>query len=120
MKQNTVVIYQFSLKPGVTTDDLMQASQKVDALMLGRSGFMYRSLTLTERGLWQDIIYWEDLQAMQRGSDMENHTDFAALMDLIELESVRRSQAAVYSSAWPTMEEDLAAADVDDTDSKVA
>ncbi len=104
MSQQIVSIYTFELKKEATDKQLIEASAKLDDKLLGMAGFHYRSLTKTENGQWQDIVYWDSKEALLKADALENNQDFAQFMSLIEETSVRNSKAYLYSSVYPEME----------------
>lgn len=103
MSQQIVSIYTFDIKKNVSEAQLIEASAKLDAILLGMQGFHYRSLTKTLEGRWQDIVYFESEEALKKADTLDNNNDFSHFMSLIDSHTVRNVKAAVYSSAYPGM-----------------
>lgn len=103
MYNNIVVTYKFSLAKDVDTKQLVDASAKLDSLLLGMNGFLYRSLTQINNDEWLDIVYWENEAALKKADLMNDNADFVTFMKLIDVQSVVRTQANVHSSVYPEM-----------------
>lgn len=104
MSQQIVSIYTFDLKQNVAENQLIEASANIDAILLTLPGLLYRSLTKTAEGRWQDIVYWDSEEALARADRLEANPDFIGFMSLIESHSVKNVKAALYSSVYPGME----------------
>lgn len=103
MSQRIVCIYTFNLNPGVTDEDFITASAKVDAVLLNTEGFVYRSLTRTESGLWQDIVYWDSQSSQEKSRLLEATSTFDGFVSLINNSSVNFHRAQLFSQVFPEM-----------------
>lgn len=103
MNQSIVCIYTFDLNAGVSAEQLLQSSAKVDSLLLKTEGFVYRSMTRTDAGRWQDIIYWQSEQACANSKSLEATPTFDEFMTLIDTKSVSFTKAAIHSQVYPEM-----------------
>ena len=104
MSKQIVVIYTFSLKNGIADQQLIDASARLDGLLLTLEGFHYRSLTKTTDGLWQDIVYWESAEVLAKADSIEGDKRFDDMMGLIDMTTVKRESAELLSSVYPEME----------------
>lgn len=103
MSQQIVSIYTFNLKSGASEARLVEASAKMDTILLGLKGFHYRSLTRLKDGRWQDIVYWDSEEALAKADAMDTDKSFTDFMSLIDSHSVKNSRAVLYSSVYPGM-----------------
>lgn len=106
MSQQIVSIYTFEIRKNASESQLLEASAKVDAILLGMPGFLYRSLTKTQDGRWQDVIYFDSEETLKRADALENNSDFVRFMSLIASHTVKNVKAALYSSVYPGMKID--------------
>lgn len=104
MSQQIVSVYTFDIKKNVTEEQLLDASARMDVILLGIPGFHYRSLTKIRGGHWQDIVYFESEAALKKADNLDDNRDFAHFMSLIDSPTVRNVKAVVYSSAYPGMQ----------------
>lgn len=103
MNNNIVVTYKFSLNNDVETQQFINASTKLDKLMLNIDGFLYRSLTQVSTDEWLDIVYWENQSAQDKADQINSNANFATFMKMINVESVVKTQANVHTSVYPEM-----------------
>ena len=57
----------FRVRPGVTDEALLQASEALQREFLGRQpGFVQRELLRGAAGQWADVVYWRDQASADR------------------------------------------------------
>jgi len=104
MNQEIVSIYTFDLKSADSEQQFIESSAKLDTLLLAIEGFHYRSLTKTESGRWQDIVYWDSEEVLKKVDSMLSNEAFSAFMSFIDEASVQKQLAKLCSSVYPGME----------------
>lgn len=104
MSQQIVSVYTFDIRKNVTEAQLLDASARLDAILLDMPGFHYRSLTKIQGGQWQDIVYFESEAALKKADNLDDNRDFVHFMSLIDSPTVRNVKAMVRSSAYPGMQ----------------
>jgi len=86
-----VEITTFQLNEGISTEEFTTAAERMQEQFLAKqSGFLKRTLTVSEDGVWTDIVFWEDQGsfelAMQKAESAEHTLPF---MDKIDFNSVK-------------------------------
>lgn len=88
MQQTTIELVTYTLKPGVTGKQLAGTHAGVHEFLQAQAGFIYRSLSRDEQGLWYDIVYWQDMaKAKSAGAAFMEHPAGRALIELIDMDS---------------------------------
>jgi len=100
---NIVVVYKFSLNQGISTEQFIKASKKIDALIVDMSGFLYRSVTQIDADNWLTIAYWESQSALDKSQYIVENLDFTAFMGMINVETISKIVADVHTSVMPEM-----------------
>lgn len=97
MQQTTIELVTYKLKPGVTEKQLAGTHAGVHDFLRTQPGFIYRSLSRDEQGLWYDIVYWRDMaKAKSAGEAFMEHPAGRALIELVDMDScVMRHMPAV-------------------------
>ena len=99
MSTAVLSIYSFTLKEGISDDDFLRASDKVQTVLNSFDGFQYRSVGKTEDGTWLEINYWQDQAKLAKLDEaFESNPDCAAFLGLINMESITAQKADVLYS----------------------
>lgn len=62
-EKSIVEIAQFKIKPGITDEEMLKASQEAhDGFLKKHKGFISRELLKSEEGIWIDIVHWESIE----------------------------------------------------------
>lgn len=90
MQNSTIEMVTFKPKAGITAQQLIDTGPAMEAFLREQPGFIYRSLSTDDDGLWHDIIYWQTQEnATAAGEQFMNHSAGQALMALIEMSSTK-------------------------------
>jgi len=86
-----VEITSFQLKEDISIEKFTKAAESMQEQFLAKqSGFLKRTLTVSEDGVWTDIVFWKDQgsfeTAMQKAESSEHTLPF---MDKIDFNSVK-------------------------------
>ncbi|MGB1238341.1 MAG: hypothetical protein ACPG4U_09025 [Pseudomonadales bacterium] len=83
--QSTIEVVTFNLKPGITAEQLAATNDAMQTFLLAQDGFLYRSTSCDDEGLWFDIIYWRDRAAAKAGGEAFMASDIGAqVMGMVE------------------------------------
>lgn len=100
----------FRSRQGVSQAEVLEASQQLSRWLQRQSGFLYRSLSQQEDGLWVDVVYWQSLEQAQAASaGFMQASESQALMALIEPDSVHLSHSQIAYRLEGTMRDSGAA-----------
>ncbi|WP_299773401.1 hypothetical protein [uncultured Pseudoteredinibacter sp.] len=90
MQNSVIELVTFRCKEGVGSDAMSSTANAMEAFLHAQAGFIYRSLSCDEDGLWHDIVYWKNLEAAQQASEnfMQN-TLCQDMMAHIDTDTVR-------------------------------
>lgn len=92
----TAEIVIFRTLPGPTKDDVQKAAASVGPWLAGQRGFVVRSLSCSDEGLWTDHVLWASHEdATRAGAAFMAEPSAAAFMAMIDPESVQMSHAPV-------------------------
>ncbi|MEH6444654.1 MAG: hypothetical protein V7784_12235 [Oceanospirillaceae bacterium] len=87
---NAIEIVTFNLNATATKEQVLATTPIMQVFLNQQPGFLYRSLSCDEQGLWFDIVYWENQQAAQAGGEaFMKSAAGAALMPLIDAASCK-------------------------------
>ncbi|BFM09933.1 hypothetical protein R50072_00860 [Simiduia litorea] len=96
---NVIEIVQFQTKKGVQSTDFIRAAEPIGSWVMAQPGFLYRSLSQDEQGVWRDVVYWNSMDDAKKASEafMREHgqSDF---MTMIETSSVEMNHSCVVQS----------------------
>jgi hypothetical protein len=67
--QSVVEVVVFRLKVGSDTAEFLQAAQATFDLLPSYEGYIDRELTVSDDGLWIDIVHWADMATALRAAD---------------------------------------------------
>lgn len=88
MDNSTIELITFRVKDGVTTEQMGAEGANMEAFLMEQPGFLYRSLSVDEDGLWHDIVYWKTMEnAKNAAESFKQDKACAALMELIDMDS---------------------------------
>lgn len=66
---SVVEIVLFRLKPGSDTAAFLHAAQATFDLLASYEGYMDRELSVSDDGLWTDVVHWADMVTALRAAD---------------------------------------------------
>lgn len=94
MNKSIITIYKFQLNSSASEKDFLLSSDALQKYFSSSDGFLYRSLSKSEEGMWYDISYWRDELALgeidERFSQSADCQHFVSFIDMAGL-SVERS-----------------------------
>ncbi len=100
MSNGTVEMISYQLKAGVNEANLAATHEGVNEFLKQQPGFCYRSLSCDDKGQWFDVLYWQDMDAIDAAD-----TAFMAsqagqlLLALIDEDSVTMRRMDVVTAA---------------------
>ncbi len=100
MTEQFVKMYQFKLADKTNESSFLATSEKMDSFMKSQTGFLYRSLSRQEDGLWLDSFYFTDRAAAEAMEGrFEQFEEAGQFMMLIDPASVVVTKADIVSVA---------------------
>ena len=86
-----VEITTFKLNPDVSQADFEAAASTVQHTFLEQqNGFISRTLTVSQDGIWTDVVYWKDQQSVENTMKLSETSEVVlALMQLVDFNSVK-------------------------------
>jgi hypothetical protein len=66
---SVVEIVLFRLKAGSDTTAFLQAAQATFDLLTSYQGYIDRELSVSDDGLWADVVHWVDMATALRAAD---------------------------------------------------
>lgn len=82
---HVVEVVLFRLNDGVDEQAFLDAAQKTFDLLKGYDGYLNRTLTMNEDGLWIDIVNWRDISTAMNAAEnimsSKSGQAFGALID---------------------------------------
>lgn len=95
---SVIEMVSFELNQGVSDADFLQASQAIDSWVKPQPGFEYRALVKQSDGVWQDLVFWQDMAcAEQAGAKFMQASELSETMALINKQTVVVKHAPVLS-----------------------
>lgn len=96
MKHQTtgmVEITTFKLNQGVTAKDFEQSARAMQKDFLEKqNGFIKRTLTVSEDGIWTDVVFWEDQLSAEKTMKLAETSELVLpFMEKIDFNSVKMS-----------------------------
>ena len=92
---NVVEIVMFRPLPGIGHDEVLEAAERMTAVLRGMRGFITRDIAVSSDGRWLDLTRWRDPAAAQRAAlatlAMDVCREYSAVMDPAQREVVRLS-----------------------------
>lgn len=83
-----IELVTFKTKVGVTTDQVVSASDDVNRFLKSQPGFVSRNLGQAEDGTWHDILFWESqAHVMAAMEKVAASSSCATLFGLIDPDS---------------------------------
>jgi hypothetical protein len=67
--QSVVEIVLFRLKAGSDTTAFLKAAQATFQLIASYEGYIDRELSVSDDGLWVDVVHWADMATALRAAD---------------------------------------------------
>ena len=93
---SVIEMVSFELNSVVSDADFLQASQAIDSWVKPQAGFEYRALVKHSDGIWQDLVFWQDMAcAEQAGAKFMQANELAGALALITKETVMVKHAPV-------------------------
>jgi len=88
-----VEITTFKLNQGVTAKDFEQSARAMQKDFLeNQNGFLKRTLTVSEDGIWTDVVFWKDQQSAEKTMKLAETTEVVLpFMEKIDFNSVKMS-----------------------------
>ena len=86
-----VEITTFKLNPGVSQTDFEEAASAVQHTFLEQqNGFITRTLTVSQDGIWTDVVYWKDQESVENTMKLSETSEVVlALMQMVDFNSVK-------------------------------
>lgn len=79
-----IEIVTYELEATADKAQLLATNPAMEAFLNQQPGFLYRSLSCDEQGLWFEIIYWESAQAAKAGAEAFMQSEVAeSIMPLL-------------------------------------
>lgn len=98
MSKPVVTVYQFKLNPTADEQAFMAISDKVQAFLASKDGFLYRSVSKISTGEWMDIVYWSDAEKLSAmDGEFESRPECKQFMALVDGTSVNVQRAEVFA-----------------------
>lgn len=90
MDNSTIELVTFKTKAGITHEQLEVVASNLADFLKVQPGFLYRSLSSDEDGLWHDIVYWKTMDDAKNANEKFMQLPAGiAIMETIDPESVR-------------------------------
>lgn len=95
-------ITSFKLKEGTTEEELLKGVKSIQKEFLaGVDGFVSRTLTKEEDGIWRDVIFWKDHHVLEATAEALMQSEAAApFMSCIDFDSVVMKTAQIKAHYW--------------------
>lgn len=98
MATATVELVEFKLIAGKTDADLAATHEGISEFLKEQEGFLYRSISLREDGVYLDIVYWDSLESAKKASDaIMQDPRGQAMIALCDMESVSMQHLPILS-----------------------
>ena len=98
MSKPVVSVYQFKLNSSAVEKDFLAISDKVQAFLTSKDGFLYRSVSKVSDGQWLDIVYWSNAEKLSAiDGEFESRPECKQFMAMIENDSVTVQRAEVFA-----------------------
>jgi hypothetical protein len=96
-----VEVTTFQLRAGVETKDFEAAARAIQKGFLAlQTGFLKRTLTVSQDGTWTDIVYWEDQESAEKAMQMAEQSELVMpFMEKIDFNSVKMNLTTPILSA---------------------
>ena len=92
------VTYETQERTDETLIDKFQT--QINAFCLAQPGFLYRSISRNDKGIWHDIVYWEDMVAADAASQRFAETDVCkALVNVVKEGTLQMQHMQALSEA---------------------
>jgi hypothetical protein len=90
-KTGVVEITTFKLNQGVAVKDFEQSALSMQKDFLEKqSGFVKRTLTVSQDSVWTDIVYWQDQQSAEKTMQLAEKSELVLpFMEKIDFNSVK-------------------------------
>lgn len=96
MTTTALKMVSFTLKPGTDNAQWLASAAEVETFLRQQPGFLYRSLSQDEQGLWYDVLYWQDMEAaLASGEAFMASSQGQQMCQFIELETVKKHHMPV-------------------------
>ncbi len=86
MCKTVIEAVEFKLKPDVEVANFIEAAKQSASFIQSLDGFIKRTLSSNEDGLWMDIVEWKDMASAKSAADtfMQAHEvmAFCAMIDM--------------------------------------
>lgn len=111
MDNSTIELVTFRARQGVTNQQLETQGAALEGFLKEQPGFLYRSLSVDEDGLWYDIVYWKTMSDAESAAEKFKQNQLGmAMMELIDMDSARMrhmvaSHEAMYETATQETEQ---------------
>jgi|TARA_B100000745_G_scaffold278974_1_gene210270 hypothetical protein len=70
VSKTTLELITFTLKSDITESQWSELQPSLDTFLLEQEGFLYRSLTKGDDGIWFDAIYWRSIENAQKVGEL--------------------------------------------------
>ncbi len=96
-----VEVTTFQLRAGVEAQDFEAAARAMQKGFLAlQTGFLKRTLTVSQDGTWTDIVYWEDQESAEKAMQMAEQSELVMpFMEKIDFNSVKMNLTTPILSA---------------------
>ena len=90
-----VEVSEFKVTSGTTTEALVTAVERMNAVLEATPGYQSRELVYHEEtNTWIDLVHWSSLEAAQAAMEsVMSHPEAQAFLSLIDMETVRMRHA---------------------------
>ena len=103
MENHVVEIVTFKLSRQAKDDEFLAASNAATQFARTQPGFVYRSLTRAEDGLWMDYVQWDTMEnAMAAMNAFPKDEGVKPMMQMIDEDTVTVGHHALMASAPAT------------------
>ena len=104
MDNSTIELVTFRTKEGVSNQEFEAAGANLESFLHEQTGFLYRSLSVDEDGLWHDIVYWKTMaDAENAAENFKQNEAGMALMEMIDMNTARmRHMTATHEAIGET------------------
>jgi hypothetical protein len=91
MSQQAVVeVAQFRVKPGVTVEQVVQASDALMVDLQAAPGYASRELMVDEHGQWVDMVHWRSMaEALAAAEVFPTWPSAQPFMELLDMSSAK-------------------------------
>ncbi len=90
MHEQITEVSSFKFKDGLSPEEQLAAAQSVTSFLESNDGFISRTCSQTEDGVWVDVIVWENMEKAKQAAERAHQTPVClAFFSQMDEQSIR-------------------------------